>query len=144
MHSLHKTHLLCLRQECQRIGDPWMLTYSALVAQLYKKRYCYMEEDTVSAPLHFPTLSLAFFHLKFPPSAGSKDEVESVQWKMLGHRYIWGSVYVFPAGPGISFPVLNLTEQCSVTLFKNRESLCLYFPFLTEWELSWVYLLMIS
>lgn len=77
-----------------------------------------MEKDTASAPLHLPTLSLPFFRLKFPPSAGSKDEVESEQHKMLGHRYISGSPYVFPAGPGVSFPALNLTEQCSVTCLK--------------------------
>lgn len=85
-----------------------------------------MDKDTVLAPLHLPTLSLAFFHLKFSPSTGSKDEVESEQRKMLGHRYLCGSVYGFPAGPGVSFPALNLTEQCSVTLFKNSDSLCLF------------------
>lgn len=47
-----------------------------------------MKKDAVSAPPHLPTLSLALFHLKFPPSAGSNDEVGSEQPKMLGHRYI--------------------------------------------------------
>lgn len=104
-----------------------MLTYSAPVALL-----CSDTEDTVSAPLYLLTLSSAFFHFKFPPSAGSKGEVEAEEHRMLGDGYVWGNADVFPDGTWSFSPWFWIWLN-SVTLKKTSEYFCLGFLFPIEW-----------
>lgn len=117
---------------CKRITDSYKLTYAAPVALLCSDRRDIVAH-TVSASLHLPALSLAFFHLKFPPSKGHKGEVETKQPQMLGHGYIWGNADGFPVGMWSFLPQFWIWLNKGI-LEKMMKSLCLSFLFPIEWE----------